>query len=94
MTHMKTVQVIILGILVLPAGAQVAPPKAAAKPQISAELRARFWRSQAEAIAAAARARQAQEAAKAAQEELQKECGEKFVVVLDAAGEPSCQPRQ
>ena len=66
------------------------PPK---QPQISAEMRARFWRTQAEAIAAAARAERAQAAARAAQEEMRKACGDKFTVTLDAAGEPSCQPK-
>jgi hypothetical protein len=62
-------------------------------PQITAEMRARFWRTQAEAIAAATRAERAQEAAKAAQEEMRKACGDKFNVALDAAGEPSCQAK-
>lgn len=63
-------------------------------PQIGAEMRARFWRTQAEAMAAAARAKQAQEAVKTAQDEMQKTCGEKFALALDAAGEPSCQAKQ
>jgi sensor histidine kinase regulating citrate/malate metabolism len=63
-------------------------------PRISAEARAKFWRTQAEAIAAATRAERAQEAAKAAQEEMRKTCGDKFVVVLDGEGEPSCQAKQ
>jgi len=63
-------------------------------PRIAAEMRARFWRSQAEAIATAARAKQAQEALKAAQEEMQKTCGDKFSLALDAGGEPSCQAKQ
>lgn len=74
--------------------AQAPAPKESPKPpQITAELRARFWRTQAEAIAAAARAERAQEAAKAAQEEMRKACGDKFVVALDADGEPSCQAK-
>jgi hypothetical protein len=71
-----------------PAGKESPKP-----PQITAEVRARFWRTQAEAIAAAARAEKAQEAAKAAREEMRKACGEKFVVALDSSGEPACQAK-
>jgi|HubBroStandDraft_1064217.scaffolds.fasta_scaffold08122_2 hypothetical protein len=87
----------LIGLVLLGAAAfgQAPPPKEPPKPpQIPAEMRARFWRAQAEAIAAAARAKQAQEAAKAAQDEMQKECGDRFAVALDAAGEPSCQAKQ
>ena len=88
-------QLIGLTLLGLAAFAQAPPPKESAQPPlVPAEMRARFWRTQAESIAAAARAKQAQEAAKAAQEEMQKECGDKFVLAMDAAGEPSCQKRQ
>ncbi|HXM44139.1 MAG TPA: hypothetical protein VN924_23085 [Bryobacteraceae bacterium] len=80
-------------LLAVSAFAQAPAAKEAPKPpQIAAEIRARFWRTQAEAIAAAARADRAQEAAKAAQEEMRKACGDKFTVALDAAGEPSCVP--
>lgn len=83
--------IVLLGMAAL---AQQAPPKEAPKPpQISVEQRARFWRAQAEAMAAAARAKQAQDAVKAAQDEMQKACGDNFVLALDAAGEPSCQAK-
>ena len=88
-------QLISLTLLGAAAFAQAPPPKESPKPpQIAAEIRARFWRAQAEDISAAARAKQAQEATKAVQEEMQKECGDKFVLALDAAGEPSCQAKQ
>jgi hypothetical protein len=88
-------QLIALMLLAAAAFAQAPAAKESPKPpQITAEVRARFWRTQAEAVAAAARAERAQEAAKAAQEEMRKACGEKFVVALDAEGEPSCQARQ
>lgn len=87
-------QLIALTLLTAAAFAQTPaikePPKA---PQIPAEVRARFWRSQAEAIASAARAERAADAAKTAQEELRKACGDKFVVAMDAEGEPACQPK-
>jgi hypothetical protein len=84
-------QLIALTLLTAAAFAQAPVPKESPKPPlIAAEIRARFWRTQAEALAAAARAERAQEAAKAAQEEMRKACGEKFIVALDAAGEPSC----
>lgn len=86
---------IALTLLATAAAAQTAAPKESPKPpQIAAEARARFWRTQAEAVAASARAERAQEAAKAAQEELRKACGDKFMVALDADGEPSCQAKQ
>jgi len=87
-------QLIGLALLAMAAFAEAPPKESSKPPQIAAEMRARFWRTQAESIAAAARAKQAQEAAKAAQEEMQKECGDKFVLAMDAAGEPSCQKRQ
>ncbi|MGA2736920.1 MAG: hypothetical protein ABSG65_05650 [Bryobacteraceae bacterium] len=87
-------QLIGLTLLAASAFAQTPAAKDSAKPpQITAEIRARFWRTQAEAIAAAARAERAQEAAKAAQEEMRKACGDRFTVALDAAGEPSCQAK-
>jgi hypothetical protein len=88
-------QLIALTLLGAAALAQGPPPKESLKPpQIAAEMRARFWRAQAEAVAAAARAKQAQDAVKALQEEMQKACGDKLVLALDAAGEPSCQAAQ
>jgi hypothetical protein len=60
-------QLIALTLLAVAAFAQAPAPKESPKPpQLTAEIRARFWRTQAEAIAAAARAERAQEAAKAA----------------------------
>ncbi len=88
-------QLIALTMLGMAALAQPIPPKESPKPpSIAAEIRARFWRAQAEAMAAAARAKQTQEAVKAAQDEMQKACGDQFVLALDAAGEPSCQTKQ
>ena len=87
-------QLIALTLLAASAFAQAPAAKGSPKaPQITAEMRARFWRTQAEAIAAAARAERAQEAAKAAQEAVRKACGDEFVVALDAEGEPSCQAK-
>jgi len=88
-------QLIALTLLAGAAFAQApAPTESPKPPQISAEVRAKFWRTQAEAIAAAARAERAQEAAKAVQEEMRKACGERFIVALNAEGEPSCQAKQ
>jgi len=88
-------QLIAFTLLAAAAFAQAPAPQESPKPpQITAEMRARFWRTQAENIAAAARAERAQEAARAAQEELRKACGDKFTVALDAEGEPSCQAKQ
>jgi hypothetical protein len=86
-------QLISLALLGAAAFAQASLPNEPKPPQIAAELRARFWRTQAEAIAAAARAERAQEAAKAVQEEMRKACGEKFIAALDAEGEPACQAK-
>jgi hypothetical protein len=87
-------QLIGLSLLAVAAFAQAPAQKAFKPPQIPAEMRARFWRTQAEAIAAEARAKQAQEAAKAAQDEMQNVCGDGFALGLDAAGEPACRARQ
>lgn len=88
-------QLIGLTLLAAAALAQAPPPAAPPKPpQITTEMRARFWRAQAEATAAAARAKQAQDAAKTLQDEMQKTCGDQFALALDAAGEPACQARQ
>lgn len=88
-------QLMVLTLIGMTAFGQSAPPKESPKsPRIGAEMRARFWRAQAEAMAAAAKARQAQEAAKAAQEEMQKECGDKFVLAVDPAGEPFCEAKK
>jgi len=88
-------QLIALTLLAAPAFTEAAASKESPKPpQITAEMRAKFWRTQAEAIAATARAERAQEAAKAAQEEMRKACGDGFRVALDGQGEPSCQPKQ
>jgi hypothetical protein len=88
-------QLIVSTLLAAAAFAQASAPKESLKPpQITAEMRARFWRTQAESVAAAARAERAQEAAKAAQEEMRKACGDKFMVALDTEGEPACQPKQ
>jgi hypothetical protein len=90
--HTQLIGLILLGMA---AFAQAPALKESPKPpQIAAEVRARFWRAQAEAIAANARAKQAQEAAKAVQEEMQKQCGDQFALAMDAAGEPSCQAKQ
>jgi len=86
-------QLIALTLLAAAFAQGPAAKEAPKPPQIAPEMRAKFWRTQAEAIATAARAERAQEAAKAAQEEMRKACGEKFVVALDAEGEPACQAK-
>ena len=60
--------------------------------KISAEQRAKFWRAQAEAIAAQAQYQSAKSALDAVQAELQKACGD-GVLALDQAGEPSCKAK-
>jgi hypothetical protein len=87
-------QLIASTLVAAAAFAQTAAMKESPKPpQITAEMRARFWRTQAEAVATAARAERAQDASRAAQEEMRKACGDKFIVALDAAGEPTCQAK-
>ena len=85
------------GLLILPLPGQQKDTPVAPVPQITAEQRARFWRSQTEAILAAAQAQKAVEQARKAQEALatlRKEiCGDAFEVAADANGEPSCQAR-
>lgn len=62
-----------------------------APPKIPAEMRAAFWRSQAEVIGIAAKAKQAQDNAVKIQNDMAQFCGEKWQLALDQTGEPSCQ---
>jgi len=88
-------QLIGLCLLAAAALAQAPAPKETPNtPRIPAEMRARFWRTQAEAMAAETRAKQAQEAAKAAQDDMRKACGDGFALSLDTTGEPACRARQ
>jgi hypothetical protein len=73
------------------------PSVTAAAPQINAELRAKFWRVNAEALAGQVRYQQAQEALKTAQEavmamqaEMRAVCGAD--AISSPTGEPICMP--
>lgn len=60
-------------------------------PQIPDAMRARYWRAQAEAIAAQARAEKALAAFQAVQTELVKACGGQQLIG-GPDGEPACAP--
>jgi hypothetical protein len=62
------------------------------KAQITAEMRAKFWRAQAEYIAAMVQAQRAKAALDSAQAEMQKVCGEQ-PVVANPGGDPECGPK-
>ncbi len=62
-------------------------------PQISAELRAQFWRVTAEAIQAAAANEKASAARQAILTNLQAFCGAEFQPAADSKGEPQCEPK-
>jgi hypothetical protein len=64
------------------------PAKSETAVQIDDKLRAKFWRVNAEALAAQVRNQQAQEALKAVQAEMHAACGAD--PVPSSAGEPSC----
>ena len=72
--------------------ALVATVCAVEKAQITVEMRARFWRAQAEYLAATVQAQRAKAALESAQAEMQKACGEQ-PVVADANGDPECGPK-
>lgn len=63
-----------------------------AKPQITSEQRARFWRANAEVLAAQTELQQAQAKMQAATEEMRKVCGEQQLT-SDPYGEPTCKPK-
>jgi len=63
------------------------PPKA---PTIPVELRARFWRTVADATTSQAQAEKAQAALDQARAELVKACGDAHQLAADAQGEPVC----
>ena len=65
-------------------------PKAAV-PTISAELRANFWRKQAESSAANNAAQKAKDAADAAVAEMRKACGTSSLELDATTGEPVCK---
>jgi hypothetical protein len=71
--------------------ALVASVCAVEKAQITAEMRAKFWRAQAEYIAATVQAQRAKAALDSAQAEMQKACGEQ-PVVANSSGDPECGP--
>lgn len=60
--------------------------------QITAEQRAKFWRAQAEYIAAQAQVQKAQATLSAIQAEMVKACGDQQLVA-DEQGEPACKPK-
>ena len=89
-----TFTTIILAAIAFAADEPKPAPKAAV-PTISAELRASFWRRQAEAMTAQNTAQKAKEAADAAVAEMRKACGSTANLELDAAtGEPVCKEVQ
>jgi hypothetical protein len=59
---------------------------------ISSELRAKFWRAQAEYISASAQAQKARATLDAAQAEMSKVCGDQQLIA-GQDGEPTCQPK-
>lgn len=61
-------------------------------PRITSEMRAQYWRAQAEAIAASVQAQQASSRLTAIQEKLAKACGEQQLIA-GPDGEPICAPR-
>lgn len=63
-----------------------------ASPSISAEWRAKFWRSQAERIAAETAAERGRAAYESVVSEMRKACGG-AELVMGANGEPTCQPK-
>jgi hypothetical protein len=67
---------------------------ATAVPTISAELRANFWRRQAESSAANIAAQKAKEAADAAVAEMRKACGTSSLELDATTGEPVCKAVQ
>lgn len=61
-------------------------------PQITADQRAKFWRSQAEVISAQSQAERAKAAFEASVEALKKACGDQQLSI-GQDGEPTCTPK-
>ena len=88
-----TFTTIILAAIAFAADEPKPAPKAAV-PTISAELRANFWRRQAESSAANIAAQKAKEAADAAVAEMRKACGTSSLELDATTGEPVCKAVQ
>ena len=89
-----TLTTIMLAAIAFAADEPKPAPKTAV-PTISAELRANFWRKQAESSAANNAAQKAKDAADAAVAEMRKACGSTANLELDVAtGEPVCKEVQ
>jgi hypothetical protein len=82
---------IFLILALAPLAAETPKPEPPKAPQITAEVRAKFWRASAEWAAAQARAQAAKTALESAQTELQKTCGTDADVVAGQDGEPQCK---
>lgn len=79
---MRLVLLVMAGVLV-----------AADAPQISDAQRAKFWRAQAEYVAATVQAQRAKAALDAVQMEMSSACGETYQLAAGQDGEPICQPK-
>ena len=88
-----TFTTIILAAIAFAADEPKPAPKAAV-PTISAELRANFWRKQAESSAANNAAQKAKDAADAAVAEMRKACGTSSLELDATTGEPVCKAVQ
>jgi hypothetical protein len=88
-----TFATIILAAIAFAADEPKPVPKAVATavPTISAELRANFWRKQAESSAANNAAQKAKDAADAAVAEMRKACGTSSLELDATTGEPVCK---
>ena len=69
--------------------AAVPPPS---NSTITPEMRAKYWRAQAEAIASATQAREANAKLQSVQSAMVKSCGD-LPLVAGKDGEPTCQPK-
>lgn len=88
------IALVLLVLSISGAIAEETKPAEVKPPAVSAEHRASFWRREAEIIRAQQQAATAQTALSAAIAELQKDCGDKFVAVLDSKdGEPTCEAK-
>jgi hypothetical protein len=65
---------------------------AADAPKITPELRAKYWRAHAEALAASVQAQQTQAKLQAVQAEMLKVCGDQQLIA-GPDGEPTCQAK-
>ena len=88
-----TFATIMLAAVALAADEPKPAPKAAV-PTISAELRANFWRRQAESSAANNAAQKAKDAADASVAEMRKACGTSSLELDATTGEPVCKAVQ